>query len=644
MTSSRARTLAIALALVFVTADGATRLAGQAPRDSAPTAPLPTGEAAIVGTVVSDDADSRPVRRAVVSVAGAGLGGDRKTVTDDQGHFAMTKLPDGRYTVSASKAGWVTIYYGSTHPGRPAYGGSPIVVKAGPQPTTLTLRLLHGSALAGVVTDAFGRPTPEVDIELVHVRVRNGQRSFDMSAFNSGSYTTTDDRGAFRLYGIAPGDYLLLAQVFFFAFGQQGVTQLRPDDLASARRAIGSTALAASGPTNSSGSNGTRAPTVRYAPVYYPGTVDIANATIITVGRAEERSGLDVALQLVRTTRVQGQVLKPDGQPAAGAIVQLQSTSSEQGVIGMFMGQSQARATPDGRFEFSSVMPGAYDVIARGADEEAAAEQAAGARAGAAGANLVIGMPARFMNLWASSPLTVAGEDVSGVTLNLQRGATISGHLVFVGTSLKPPADVTRLRLTLTSPGPEAQLGPLVAAQVDASGTFHFANVAPGHYRAQVQNFNRFGMGSDNTPVGWLPLSAMVGAVDVFDQPFDVTLSNPIPDMVVTFTDQMGEITGKVQDAAGRPVTDYRIVVFTADRALWGLTGRRMKEPVSTDADGTFRVEGLVGGNYYLAAVTDMEPDDLTDAAFLGQLAASAIPLTLANGEKKIQNLRVSGR
>ena len=49
------------------------------------------------------------------------------------------------------------------------------------------------------------------------------------------------------------------------------------------------------------------------------------------------------------------------------------------------------------------------------------------------------------------------------------------------------------------------------------------------------------------------------------------------------------------------------------------------------------------GGDYYLAAVTDVEARDLQDAGFLGDLSKAAIPVTLRSREQKIQNVRVGG-
>src|SRR5579864_2773710 len=328
------------IAVVVAVAILPALVAGQTPRDAAAPSPSAAGQGAIAGTVVADDANSRPVRRALVTASGGGLGGDRRTVTDDLGHFALTGLPAGRYTLSARKAGWLTAYYGSTHPGRPVFGGSPIVLQDGQRLTTVALRLVHGSVVTGVITDAFGRPTPNVEVQLLSVHMGNGGRTVDPTGGQSlgltgaVSFAQTDDRGIYRLYGIPPGDYLIVASSFQASAGQD-VLQLTPEDLQSARRALqpgqSPSPAPAAAPGAPGGSTGTvhTGPTVGYAPVYYPGTFEASSATAVTVGANEERSGVDFALILAHTARVQGVVLEPDGRPSPGGQIQLNSTSTE---------------------------------------------------------------------------------------------------------------------------------------------------------------------------------------------------------------------------------------------------------------------------------------------------------------------------
>jgi hypothetical protein len=51
----------------------------------------------------------------------------------------------------------------------------------------------------------------------------------------------------------------------------------------------------------------------------------------------------------------------------------------------------------------------------------------------------------------------------------------------------------------------------------------------------------------------------------------------------------------------------------------------------------------LPPGNYLLAAVDDLDPQDLTDQKFLETVAGASLKLTLAEGEKKRQDLRLAG-
>src|SRR5580698_9389496 len=101
-------------------------LARQTPRDAtiAPTAATLTASATISGTIVADDTSSQPLRRVVVTISGGDLTGSRLAVTDDKGHFTFPRLSAGHYSLSASKPGWITTYYGSKHPGRAAFGGA----------------------------------------------------------------------------------------------------------------------------------------------------------------------------------------------------------------------------------------------------------------------------------------------------------------------------------------------------------------------------------------------------------------------------------------------------------------------------------------------------------------------------------------
>jgi uncharacterized protein (DUF2141 family) len=636
-------------------------LVAQTPRDV--SAPAPTGTGVIAGSVVSDDSSAVPVRRAVVIATSPDLRGDRRTVTDDQGRFAIGQLPPGRYTLSATKAGWITTYFGSSHPGRPAFGGAAVAIKAGEHAPPVALKLLHGSAITGVIRDAFGRPASGVELQLATMRMQDGERRLvteNVGPLAGNTSTTSDDRGTYRLFGVAPGDYLVIASPGFGAFGNAEVLQSTPEDLAAARRSLAtSTPGGAPGSvSNVAAQNAARPLTVASASVFYPGTVDLQAATVLHIGPNEERAGIDFTMQLVPTARVEGIVLGLDGQPTPNAAVRL---TPPFGDVFFFGSNYSARTGPDGHFRILGVDPGGYEIVARAADQTAGAAGRGGGGAMSitinGGVITTFSGPGPNAALFAADRLTVAGSDISGVTLTLQHGATISGHVVFSPSSLQVP-DLSRTRVNLTPlPGAaDIGMGSVSGAQSDATGAFQIVNVPPGRYRvnANIAPAGRaggagrggggagVGPGASVVPVApWQLRSAMSGDVDAIDHPIDVTLNAGPPELVVTFADHLGEIGGAVRNAAGQPVTDYRIVVFSADKTLWGMTNRRMRAPVQTERDGTFRVENLPAGSYFLAAVTDMEPDDLASVAFLEDLAAHAIPIALAEGEKKQQEIRV---
>ena len=76
---------------------------------------------------------------------------------------------------------------------------------------------------------------------------------------------------------------------------------------------------------------------------------------------------------------------------------------------------------------------------------------------------------------------------------------------------------------------------------------------------------------------------------------------------------------------------------------MWTVSPRRSSGIVRLGSDGRYRVTGLPPGEYLLAAITDIEPGQLNDISFLEQLARAGIRITLAEGEKKVQDVKIGG-
>jgi hypothetical protein len=95
-----------------------------------------------------------------------------------------------------------------------------------------------------------------------------------------------------------------------------------------------------------------------------------------------------------------------------------------------------------------------------------------------------------------------------------------------------------------------------------------------------------------------------------------------------------------LQSASGQPATPYSIVALPADRSLWRARSRRIAS-ARPSTSGRFVFPNLPAGAYLITALTDLDPLDLVDMAFLEQLAASGLAVTVQEGEKKQQDLRI---
>ena len=139
----------------------------------------------------------------------------------------------------------------------------------------------------------------------------------------------------------------------------------------------------------------------------------------------------------------------------------------------------------------------------------------------------------------------------------------------------------------------------------------------------------------------WTLKSVVANGVDTLDSAFEIGTSD-VSGVVVTFTDHPSELSGTLLDSTGKPAPMYWVVAFPTDRTLWTPSSRRVRT-VRPDGQGKFRVVGLPPGEYYMVALTDLEQADLSDPSFLEQLAAASYKIMLAEGEKKTQDLKLSG-
>jgi hypothetical protein len=329
---------------------------------------------------------------------------------------------------------------------------------------------------------------------------------------------------------------------------------------------------------------------------------------------------VDFVVRLVPTAKLSGTILDPTGQPTGNAAVTIAPKGGERMLArlrALSVVLPRTQMSGDG-FSIAGVLPGEYRLIAR---------------TGAAGRGAAAPTPGP-PTLWSETHLSVSGEDQPDLALRLQPGLALSGSVAFSGTTLQPPADLSTVAVSLLAL--EASGTSTPTAKVTPTGTFTFASVMPGLFVV------RAAPGSPTTGTGphWTLKSAMLDGRDLADVPIDAKPGETAPGLVLTFTDRDTEISGVLLDAAGRPTADDSIVVCTTNRALWLPQARRVQfaRPAT---NGRFSLTGLPAGEYDIGAVADLDPDDLADPAFLERFQATAMRITLADGEKKVQNWKV---
>ena len=223
----------------------------------------------------------------------------------------------------------------------------------------------------------------------------------------------TDDRGVYRIFGLAAGSYRVVAASGLDQLGSgtsQHATSAAEVQWAEAQLAAGRmSGIALSTPPPYGHA-------VAYSPVYFPGTADPSAAGVLELASGEERTA-NFALAFVPTTAVSGMTTTADGQPARGTrltVVPKASAEMPDASLALLNGVLNfVRAgTADGSFQIGGLPPGEYTVFARGGVMPASP-----------------GSPPE-PPLWGELKITATGEDLTGVVVRLQPGVTVAGTLV----------------------------------------------------------------------------------------------------------------------------------------------------------------------------------------------------------------------
>ena len=498
--------------------------------------PTPRQKGAISGKVTRST-DGAPLKKAVITLLPQQARGANfravSAITDADGIFLLKDLEPGRYNLTASRTGFVRQMYGQRGPGN---AGTALNLLEGQTLKDINFRLVPGGAISGRVVDEDSEPISGVRLQALRWGYSNGRRQL----VPAGGFAQTDDRGEYRMFQLAPGRYYLSATYTGTGYMGGGVTT-----------GFG---------TSDASSEG-------YAPTYYPGVNDPAQATALELRGGDDLPGINLRLVPVRAVRVSGRIVR-SGTSRELAWVQLFSRRLS-GFSSLHRGVD---TDGKGNFEISGVTPGSYFVVAEVED--------GGKR------------------LLARAAVEVDSSDVDGVILALQPPAEIKGQINLDGNFDSRP-DHLRVMLSSEDPGPFSGGG---SAAVQTDLNFVLNEVFDGDY---VLRF--FGL-----PPDAYVSAASMGKRDVLRD--GVSVSGKADILSVVISASGGRLDGSVLDEDNNPFRGAR-VVLVPEETNW--KRQELFKTANSDQNGQFTIRGIAPGKYKLFAWETIDEGAFYDPDFL---------------------------
>jgi hypothetical protein len=358
-----------------------------------------------------------PIRGAQVRLRDPNGRDFRLTTTDDQGQFDVRDLTPGEWTVTASKAGFVSQQAGQTSP----FEASTPVTLANGQRVTVDIQLMRGAAIAGRVTDEYGEPAARASVKVMRARTVRGERQLTPV----GNVDQTDDLGAFRVYGLPPGDYYVSATLGSKTNTFQGEMQT--------------------------------------VATYAPGARRVADAQVIKLQAGQDQLGIDISVP-ARTSgvNVSGVVFNSTGTAAARVEVEL--LADDVVVAGTANKGRFVTTDASGRFTATNVPPGVY--------------VASATLFPTINPELLKQRIQPIIERGATS-FEVGRGDVTGVTLTIRPSVTLSGSVVAETGSVLPRDYEVAIRAQPAGGGADALVA--IAVTPGEGGKFSIPNLA-GRY------------------------------------------------------------------------------------------------------------------------------------------------------------------